>query len=307
MRQGQDGAPAAIIPIGKYRGQPIETLLADTEYRDWLLAQPWFKEKYLSLYQVIINYGGEPQDSPEHNEMQASFLDDERCLRVARLLFPGRPFDEDAAIRIYRRNEYEVAKAQKLAPWLEMRTEAAGVINRMFEDRGWDLTFGIAPAALVIATAEVELPACTCGPCLHDECGPDSKCNGGSFAWCRHKKHQENRPLLRYPEAHCWDRCPWHDRDMGLLMDPHDGYADLGLEFTPSWDHRIGVELKPDLGDDFPAVLRQVLRYENHHGDGRGVIVRRHQFTTVTWDQVKEMFASSGVTLIAESELEVHP
>ena len=30
---------SAVIPFGKYRGQPVDALLADKSYLDWLLAQ----------------------------------------------------------------------------------------------------------------------------------------------------------------------------------------------------------------------------------------------------------------------------
>lgn len=68
-----------IVPFGKYKGQPAETLLADDQYKTWLLEQPWFKEKYQNIYLTVINYSAEPTDTPEHNAMQIKFLDEEYC------------------------------------------------------------------------------------------------------------------------------------------------------------------------------------------------------------------------------------
>lgn len=65
-----------LIPFGKYRGQPIEALANDHQYADWLAAQPWFRERYSSLYTVIINNFVAPSDTPEHNRLQARLLDD---------------------------------------------------------------------------------------------------------------------------------------------------------------------------------------------------------------------------------------
>jgi hypothetical protein len=39
---------------------------------------------------IIINYGAEPQDSPEHNQMHARFLEDEWCFARADLIHPNR-------------------------------------------------------------------------------------------------------------------------------------------------------------------------------------------------------------------------
>ncbi len=72
-----------VVPFGKYRGKPIETLAADVKYCEWLSGQDWFKEKYSNIYNtIIVNTIVEPQDSPEHNILQMKFLDNEYCLNV---------------------------------------------------------------------------------------------------------------------------------------------------------------------------------------------------------------------------------
>jgi hypothetical protein len=65
----------------------------------------------------------------------------------------------------------------------------------------------------------------------------------------------------------------------------------------------VRVELKPDLGDDFPAVLRQVKRYPRSGLDRCCVIVRRASFEHVTWPQVVAMFDDSDLTLMFEADL----
>ena len=64
-----------VVPFGKYKGQPIELLAADPQYCDWLASQDWFRERYNKIYTVIINNFAQPEDTPEHNQMQAKFLD----------------------------------------------------------------------------------------------------------------------------------------------------------------------------------------------------------------------------------------
>ncbi|MDR2560745.1 MAG: hypothetical protein LBC63_03105 [Holophagales bacterium] len=44
------------VPFGKYKGQPLEVLIADKSYTAWLVAQDWFRERYQSIYQAIVNY-----------------------------------------------------------------------------------------------------------------------------------------------------------------------------------------------------------------------------------------------------------
>ncbi len=77
-----------IIPFGKHKGKPVFTLADDKAYAEWLLAQPWFKEKHLNIYNVVINNFRQPDDSPEHNAMQIKFLDQNYALKLAYHLEP---------------------------------------------------------------------------------------------------------------------------------------------------------------------------------------------------------------------------
>ena len=81
------------VPFGKYEGQPVEVLMSDQRYCQWLAAQTWFPARYPTLHQTIINFGGAPQDSPEHNQMQAAFLHPDRRLRLARVVDGGYDFE----------------------------------------------------------------------------------------------------------------------------------------------------------------------------------------------------------------------
>ena len=195
-----DASPqsAQLVPFGKYRGQPVEVAVADDGYREWTLAQPWVKTEYPVFYQILLTGGPPPEDTPEHNQMQARFLDEEVCWALARLR-PGL-----------------------------VEGKQPGVSDIKFEDGGWDVTFGI--------------PG----------------------------------------------------------------------EFLP-----VAAELKPDLGDDYPSVIRQVQRYMKtrrrfaygEYQDVRTccaafVVARRAQFSSVTLEQVQRIFATSRISLVREEDLD---
>jgi hypothetical protein len=65
-----------IIPFGKYKGQPVEALMNDRPYLEWLQGQDWFRARYQNINTLIINNFKEPAETPEHNKLQALFLDD---------------------------------------------------------------------------------------------------------------------------------------------------------------------------------------------------------------------------------------
>jgi hypothetical protein len=288
-----------LVPFGKYKGQPVEAMLGDTGYREWAMAQPWFRERYPAIHQVIVNYGGEPADTPEHNAMQAAFLDAELAYGLAALLYPPRPpFLEDLPADLLPVKEF-----------LDVRAEERTIDHVAFEVRGWDVQFETTPAKLRVRVND-ELPACVC-ECDHaEDCSDTSRCRGGP-GWrddqvtgnrfsttCCHDMH--HRGEWARPNSHCDPNCFWSQQRTEALNDLRHGrhsrvrYGSL-LREPP---RLVNVELKPDLGDDFPAVLRQVLGYK---GEGaRCVVARRHGFEQVTWQQVRGIYEASGVVLLSE-------
>lgn len=298
---------AEIVPFGKYKGQPVEVLAADTDYCEWLTAQPWFKARYLNVYNTVINYGAEPQDSPEHNEMQARFLDDEWCFELADLLRPRLKgtYGLEAARSLLAADSCY----QKFRDCCELEEIDTCIVPRSFEDRGWDVTYGIDPAAVRAHRTRLvpPLPPCTC-KCDHSECGPDASChsNGGSEWMCHHRDH-EKRGIAG--GGHCCDDCYWSykgplgSREYGWRSTSRDWLEAKEHFYQPDYPDLIRVELKPDLGDDYPAVLRQVKNYPSQYDDRRCVVVRRHAFQAVTWEQVVKIFAASQIRLLAENEI----
>jgi hypothetical protein len=68
-----------LVPFGKYKGQPVETMLSDRDYIDWVIAQPgivsMLQVKFPALFNIITIGAPANDDSPVHNKLQAKFLD----------------------------------------------------------------------------------------------------------------------------------------------------------------------------------------------------------------------------------------
>ena len=75
------------LTFGKYRGQPVSVLASDKNYCDWLMAQPWFRQYHQQVYNVIVNNFTKPEDTPEHNVLQAKFLDKSFVTKIGYTLF----------------------------------------------------------------------------------------------------------------------------------------------------------------------------------------------------------------------------
>jgi hypothetical protein len=192
--------------------------------------------------------------------------------------------------------------------------ELPEIYGRKFETGGWDVVFCVLPAGLFLK--RVSLPACVC-VCDHEaDCPGAAPCRGGDQRYgCKHNHADRFVPTLEQWQeastleqlalrrqfncyAHCNPECAW--REGGpcgpwLLDDEERTYRPQSLT--------VRLELKPDLGDDFPSVLRQVVSHEVETGDRRCVLVRRHSFEHVTWEQVKEIFSTAAIALISEADL----
>lgn len=87
---------ANIVPFGKYRGRPIDEMMADASYCAWAMSQPGLRERYASLFTIIINGGVAPDmPTPEHNRMQLLFRNPDMRLATFRSLVGEAKFDQD--------------------------------------------------------------------------------------------------------------------------------------------------------------------------------------------------------------------
>jgi uncharacterized protein (DUF3820 family) len=98
-----------IIPFGKHKGRTIEELIADDpQYIEWLSSQSWFTEKFNVLYQVILNRGAEPENTPEHNRLQMKFHNDDFCIAFAKHFFPDQTFSPSNISRQFEEHGIDV-------------------------------------------------------------------------------------------------------------------------------------------------------------------------------------------------------
>lgn len=221
-----------IIPFGKYKGQPAEVLLQDSSYIEWLRNQDWFAAKYQTLNVFITNHG-EQQDTPEHNALQALFL--------------NRKFRRAFAIR---------------------------------------LGFKPTPDASGLAIDQAEAFAASVGGTVQRGESPFTT------------------KLIGFEHDGCdvYFRATRHGVSVAYGT---DCYKNRG--FLEEFTREFYVEIKPSLGDDYPAVLRQIMatkwyRQNGTYGDG---VLFYDKFAAVgaTEEQVKEIFGISRIEVVTTRDL----
>jgi exodeoxyribonuclease X-like protein len=252
-----------VVPFGKYKGRDIlEVLEADPGYLQWLAGQDWFRAKYISLHQTIINRGAEPEETPEHNALQVKFLDDDFCLRFLRCVDPKYRDSALAVLRsahqhgvklianaiISEQARLEKAKAEVVSEEARIaHTSPQNVADRRYGIKLAEKARNLHSARIVYLfrfrekfaapVEELEIK-------IHrnfEECGVDVILTV-SVTSAQHDIEPNAPPDLNLS---------WAERD--ARGGYYAGWIDL---FHPLGSFHI--ELKPTIGDDYPAVLRQM-------------------------------------------------
>jgi hypothetical protein len=292
--------------------------MADADYCAWLVGQPWFKSRFGNVYNVVVQYGTDTFDTPEHNGMQAAFLDDDACWRLAKQVLPETMLAAYDADRV--RALASTATPAAIHRYIGARIHSAAVAERQFEVDGWDVVYRLTPSIAEILLKEArEIPECVCD-CQHNDCPEHAKCQGGEESYaCEHRSCANRAPIdlegfssgrvSEQSYAHCSPACPWHDQRVWQWIRQLGGGNEHGYRYVDEFvEDRLGhrsvyVECKPDLGDDYPGVLRQVARYPVRPSRVRVVLVRRFASEAVSWEQAVKIFAASEVELVRESDV----
>lgn len=228
-----DEDPPNIIPFGKHKGKTIqEVQIVEPGYLDWLIAQPWFRDRHVILYQTVINRGAEPEETPDHNALQCLFLENAFCLKLIDALGynPAREFE--------KRRAEQLTSLTNHHDWLLKEEQRAN----------WDMAIASHRKAREEVIIEI----------------------GKTKSW-RFEPLVKNRQF----EARGWD-----------------------VVFEVPYADRFQIEIKPTVGDDYPAVLRQINALRRD-GYGRVVLfLERYIGVGATCDQFIAVFKQAGITVI---------
>ena len=247
-----------IMPFGRYKGQPIEYLSYDLSYCNFLKDQPWFKEKYNFIYQIIINNFGLPSDTPVHNAMQARFLDNDFCFALGRLC----NWKLMNKVRCMRNIDKAINKLKK---------SNCNSYKNNFDDI----------EELISLKDELQY--------VFVENGIEYK--------------DFNEPLFiikKIFEVKNWDVIIQTDEEFISTNCKNDclAYNDCYIKTD-----KIAVELKPVFGDDYSRIIAQ-MKATSFHPDYQCLVYETFNATTVTLEQVKGIFLTSGIKIFSIAEIE---
>lgn len=267
--------PAAIVlPFGKHKGATVAELLTkDPAYAEWIVNQGWVAERFAELHAAILSRGAATDDSPEHNAIQARFLDETfrlACLRAAR---PKSLSKMATTYLDHERSgiEWRIGVSNEEIGKLRQRMTDASERNGGY----WASEATRCEKETAKYTAEIA--------------SDQAKLDRASAAIVRiasQAKFEQRGIDVVINASFSLERCEY--------VEP--GRWDSGRDLNPP---PIAIEIKPTMGDDFPSVMRQMERL------GAGVLVLgEYTGRAVSEPQLRQMFAANGRTLLFLRDIE---
>jgi hypothetical protein len=217
-----DKLPSAIvIPFGKHKGATVAELLEqDPAYAQWLLGQGWLAERFAELHAAIVARGAGTDDTPEHNAIQARFLDP-----VFRAAFLQSAHGDGLASQ---RQHVAAYSRERTSDWIERRRRELDA----HRNRGTWYLKSYPNKAAEYAAEEQEL-----------------------IVKIEAAERAADTPILLALRT----SVAFEQRGVDVALSWDFDSSEGELEH-PDLHRPECIEIKPSLGDDFPSVMRQMAR-----------------------------------------------
>lgn len=268
-----------IVPFGKHKGKPVDALLDDREYVEWLTQQGWFREKYGNIYQVVINNGAEPSETPEHNAMQIRFLE-----REYRAKFVMAAIGREEFMKIVQAGKKDHASIISfLADCMKSYNEVKPIVDAY---DGW-------------YNKQISKPGLRSDKYrIYRFTQPDFEADGidVDFYWTRGLSCDD---VCLYS----FNKEEFYDSNKGRRVARPDN-RDLPMIYhsasiSAAASSRYRIEIKPSVGDDYPAILRQMKRSGAEY-----LLIGNYTGIGATRQQVTDFFATSKITTVYANDVE---
>lgn len=250
------------VPFGKYKGRPVEDMLADADYMGWLEAQPWFRERFSHLARRDSDA---LQRTPDHNRLQALFTNDDYCMAFCRA---ARPELLEEANEVCR--EGRSAIFLKCLEDFQYFNKCASEQAEGMPEEGWG-----DHRDKEISRYKKRAEDCRAFPASIRDSYPQWFLEGRMF--------EAQNIDVQFTCGLWW----WTKESYSLTRTK---------EFKSLSFH---IEIKPVMADDYPVVLRQMLRNRSDYlflgsYDGQGA----------TYAQLIKMFAASAKRIVLKASVD---
>lgn len=287
-----DSLPERVIPFGKYKNQPYEVLLGDASYSLWLLGSMFAKlqEQHPALLAFLVNRFGLPDRTPDHNRLQNRFLAPDFAVRFAAAVSP----------RLQHFAAQQLTEINLEATWTRYVREALAK-EKERADRMRKYEKGDSLVKLHNKLLE-------CAKRLVFAVSTGTYANG---VWHNAVEisclqfESDGADVTYLVECHAalqtgWVTTPEEDSfgfgDVGRYSEKQEVIASFGVR------DGFRIEVKPVVGDDYPAILRAMKAVKDSH-----LLVGEYTGAGATWAEVVRVFSLSGIVALQLADIEQTP
>lgn len=273
------------VPFGRYKNKPITEMLKDKSYVNWCKNKEGLLDKYPIIYNIIYTQSFEKQDNPtpKHNKMQNLFLDKNMNIKLVNKITNINNIG-NYILKIFKKL-YIDHKYQELfeAHRFDIPKSLSYDINTEFEAKyNWDVS-------------------------IKCDCEIDDYDKGNYDIMIEKKTTRIYHDEYKYYHQNFKKYYPFlydQDRNESYYYDNiHRLYIKKNYEYL------LFIELKPNLGDDYPCVLRKMKKQieltkiycnNNYHGWKISyiLIIDEYESETTSTEQLKQIFKQSNIHII---------
>ena len=325
---------ADIMPFGKYKDQPIDLVLADQDYVEWLATKPgimaMMQKRFPAIFNIITVGAPKSDDTPAHNKMQALFLSrDFQYAFVEAVLGESvhsissgmaAKINSEACALLGAAREAAVKKlseSQKAFLDAQIRYDEHKKTDPELDYRKSREEHRILGQATEFPGYEEWLDACQWGTwpyrlkgCSECVIHTERRVKEDQAICARLAQILVSEVNAVPPQIDLQFECGydvlltarWQNRSEEIPQ------FDKGWTETVAEDHRtetFHIELKPQMGDDFPSVLRQMKRTmdvlpRRLRDDSCLLVIGTFESAACTLEQVRSMFGGFKIVTLSE-------
>jgi hypothetical protein len=271
-----------IIPFGKYKGQHWETVKqTDKNYIDWLMCQDWFRDKFKNEYTIIVNnFNTQEAETPEHNQMQVRWLDDEYCDKFLNFALEKEAFNRKDGIY------YTIQSIRTEGVFKGIyATDSKSFCHKKIQE----LTSGY-------RTKVIE-------DFINEKVENEGKV-GDIYSVENHYKaklFKTKKAIFEdnFVDVKLFISCIYEKKSVvslnrEILKEFKLENETLNVEYL-----NIFIELKPNVSDDFPAILRQMKKNKCEY-----LVCKSYSGIGATEEEFVKYFKTAGIKVVFEREFE---
>ena len=276
-----------VIPLGKYKGQSFDVLSTDSAYALWMLSSMYAKLElqHPALLAFLVGRYGLPERTPVHNALQNKFLDEAFCVQFA---LASAPHLREAA------KQLATSTLSLEAAWRQhIRTNLMACLHLSeWQSNKSALESGTTLLEATRSTLQKDWPKFQLYGATGSPTPSESTCSTLQMSGL---VFEEKGADVSFSVAMGYEL-------VAKQTEASAGHGRAGTIMLSQFSARGGfrIEVKPVVGDDYPAVLRRMKTAQNS-----ALLIGEYNGVGASWGDLVKVFALSNISVVRLADVEL--